>query len=62
MTIEPALFREITTLIKTERETYANVVVELIDNVEEVKNWLLIKNVYWRFCRARDWSHTFDGH
>lgn len=38
MTIEPALFREITTLIKTEKETFKAVVVELIDKLEEVKN------------------------
>jgi hypothetical protein len=38
MTIEPALFREITTLIKTEKETFNAVVVELIDKLEEVKN------------------------
>jgi hypothetical protein len=38
MTIEPALFREITTLIKTEKETFNAVIVELIDKLEEVKN------------------------
>jgi hypothetical protein len=38
MTIEPALFREITTLIKTEKETFNAVVVELIDKLEEAKN------------------------
>jgi hypothetical protein len=39
MSIEPALFREITTIIKTEKETFNAVVVELIDSLrEEVKN------------------------
>ncbi len=35
LSIEPALFREITTLIKTEKEVYGNALVELVD--EEIK-------------------------
>ena len=30
--IEPSLFREITTLIKTEKETYDGVIVELVES------------------------------